>query len=68
MAANGASGGMLVIWDQRVVEKIKKFIGFFTAACSFKSVSDGFLWAFVRVYGPNPNNDLRLLWDELASL
>jgi hypothetical protein len=26
------------------------------AACSFKNVDDGFVWAFTGVYGPNRDN------------
>ncbi|XP_042950267.1 uncharacterized protein LOC122282377 [Carya illinoinensis] len=65
---NGASGGVLVMWDQRVVEKLEEFVGMFTVACSFRSVIDGYMWAFAGVYGPNIDRDHRLLWDELAGL
>ncbi|KAG6669591.1 hypothetical protein CIPAW_01G254900 [Carya illinoinensis] len=34
----------------------------------FRSVIDGFMWAFAGVYGPNADSDRRLLWDELAGL
>jgi hypothetical protein len=37
-------------------------------ACSFRSVDDNFEWAFACVYGPNDNNDKKMLWDELAGL
>lgn len=40
----------------------------FIAACSFKSVEDGFLWAFASIYGPNVDSDRKLLWDELVGL
>ncbi|KAG6624838.1 hypothetical protein CIPAW_16G055100 [Carya illinoinensis] len=67
LAANGALGGVLVMWDQRVVEKME-FIGLFMVACYFRSVKDDYLWAFAGVYGPSSNNDKRLLWDELAGV
>ncbi|KAG6638248.1 hypothetical protein CIPAW_10G022700 [Carya illinoinensis] len=38
LASNGASGGVLVLWDRRVVEKIDEFIGQYMIACSFKCV------------------------------
>ncbi|KAG6717072.1 hypothetical protein I3842_04G079200 [Carya illinoinensis] len=56
------------MWDQRVVEKMEVAVGLFTVACSFRSVSDGFKWAFAGVYGPNIDRDRRLLWDELVGL
>ncbi|KAG6663959.1 hypothetical protein CIPAW_02G057800 [Carya illinoinensis] len=66
LAANGASGGVLLMWDQWVVEKLEVAMGLFTVACSFRSASDGFKWAFAGIYGPNIDRDRRLLWDELA--
>ncbi|KAG2679693.1 hypothetical protein I3760_11G063600 [Carya illinoinensis] len=68
MASNGASGGVLVMWDRRVVEKMKEFIGLYLVACFFKSVTDNFLWAFVGVDGPNLDNNKRYLWKELAGV
>jgi exonuclease III len=32
--ANGASGGILLMWDKRVVEKVEECIGRYTVACS----------------------------------
>ena len=36
----GASGGVLVIWDTRVVKKMKEAVGRFSVSCKFTSVSD----------------------------
>jgi hypothetical protein len=52
-AAVGASGGMLLMWDRRVVEKREECMGGYTLACSFKNVEDQFEWVFGGVYGPN---------------
>lgn len=64
----GASGGILIMWDKRVVEKIDVCVGNFTLAISFRNVVDRFVWAFAGVYGPNSDSDRRLLWDELAGI
>ncbi|KAG2688583.1 hypothetical protein I3760_09G102600 [Carya illinoinensis] len=48
LASNGASGGILVIWDKRVMEKIEEFVGDYTVACSFKMVEDDFLFPSER--------------------
>ncbi|KAG6649501.1 hypothetical protein CIPAW_07G216700 [Carya illinoinensis] len=61
LASDGDSGGVLVMWDRRMMEKIEEFIGEFTLACSFKSVEDNFLWAFVGIYGPNLDSTRRFL-------
>jgi exonuclease III len=55
--ASGASGGILIMWDTRVVEMVEKCVGEFTLAVSFKNVVDNFVWAFAWVYGPNSGFD-----------
>jgi hypothetical protein len=64
----GASGGILLMWDRRLVSKIGDCLGNYVVACSFRNVEDGFLWAFAGVYGPNSNGLRRFLWEELAGL
>jgi hypothetical protein len=44
--ANGALGGILLMWDRKVVEKKEECIGCYTLACSFQNVEDQFEWAF----------------------
>jgi hypothetical protein len=68
MDSCGASGGILLMWDRRVVSKIEDCLGNYVVACSFRNVEDGFLWAFAGVYGPNSNGLRRFLWEELAGL
>ncbi|KAG6636557.1 hypothetical protein CIPAW_11G119300 [Carya illinoinensis] len=68
LPSDGALGGILVMWDKRVVENIDKFVGEYFVGCLFKNSEDGFEWAFAGVYGPNLEGEWRLLWDELASL
>jgi hypothetical protein len=38
----GASGGILLMWDRRVVEKIDEVVGDFSISCRFRSVIDQF--------------------------
>jgi exonuclease III len=68
VASSGASGGILLMWDNRVVSSLEMDVGDYVAACRFKNVVDGFEWAFAGVYGPNGNSDRHWLWDELAGL
>ncbi|KAG6663824.1 hypothetical protein CIPAW_02G049700 [Carya illinoinensis] len=68
LASNRASGGIVVLWDRRLVERVEEFIGNYTVACSFKSVADNYLWAFAGVYGANLDKDRSLLWDELVGI
>ncbi|XP_030930978.1 uncharacterized protein LOC115956836 [Quercus lobata] len=64
----GASGGVLLMWDTRVVNKVEEAVGRFSVSCRFTSVSDQFVWAFTGVYGPNSVRDRRFLWEELFGL
>jgi hypothetical protein len=59
--SSGASGGILIMWDNRVVEKVDVCVGAYTLAVSFRNVRDFSVWAFVGVYGPNLTRDRRLL-------
>jgi exonuclease III len=63
-----ATGGILLMWDKRVVTKLDMEVGDCVVACSFKNVMDDFEWAFAGVYGPNGDLDKRRLWDKLAGL
>jgi hypothetical protein len=65
---SGASCGILLMWDSRVVEKVKECVGEYTVACSFRNVENQFTWVFASVYGPNCDCDRRFLWDELFGL
>ena len=64
----GASGGVLLMWDNRVVDKVEEVVCCFFVSCKFKNVADHFIWAFTGVYGPNSDRDRRFLWEELSGL
>jgi hypothetical protein len=68
VASSGASGGILLMWNKKVVSSLETEVGDYVTGCRFKNVVDGFEWAFVGVYGPNGNSDRHWLWDELAGL
>jgi len=66
-ASRGASGGILLMWDWKVLEKIEECVG----GLLFPSPSELWRWfllGFCGVYGPNSDVDRRHLWEELASL
>jgi exonuclease III len=64
----GALGGILIMWDKKVVEKVDECVGVYSLAVSFRNIANHSTWAVASVYGPNLNRDRRLLWDELAGL
>ena len=40
LGSYGASGGLVLMWDTRVVNKVEEAVGRFSVSCRFKSVSD----------------------------
>jgi exonuclease III len=53
LGSNGASGGILLMWDRRVVEKVDEAARYYSLSCKFRNVSNQFKWIFTGVYGPN---------------
>ena len=66
--AIGASGGIILLWDNRVVDKVESAVGSHTVSCKFKEVSSGFEWAFSGIYGPHRSMERRLMWEELSGI
>jgi exonuclease III len=54
--SRGASGGILLMWNRRVVSRIDSCLGRFVVACNFRNMEDGLEWAFAGVYGPNKDH------------
>jgi hypothetical protein len=52
VAAIGAAGGILLMWDKRVVSRLDMEVGDYVAACSFMNVVDGFKMGFCRGVWP----------------
>uniref|UniRef100_A0A2N9HSR5 Reverse transcriptase domain-containing protein n=1 Tax=Fagus sylvatica TaxID=28930 RepID=A0A2N9HSR5_FAGSY len=55
LESEGASGGILLMWDNRVTEVQDCVKGQFSISCRFKNVQDQFEWAFSGVYGGDFN-------------
>ena len=66
MGARGATGGVVVFWDNRVLELVGMEVGIFSILCRFKNCEDGFLWTFTGVYGPTMKRYRELFWEELG--
>uniref|UniRef100_A0A7N2LZ40 Uncharacterized protein n=1 Tax=Quercus lobata TaxID=97700 RepID=A0A7N2LZ40_QUELO len=56
--SDGALGGVLIMWDCRVVEKVEEVVGQYSVSCRFKNVGDQLEWALTSFYGPNLNKRL----------
>jgi hypothetical protein len=64
----GGGGGVLLLWDKRVVEKLDSFIGRFSVSCLWRGVSDGFTWVGTGLYGPTCDVARQDLWVELRDI
>lgn len=50
--AEGAAGGILVMWDSRVVSKMGTIVGVHSVSCLLKIVVNDKVWIYSGVYGP----------------
>lgn len=62
--AEGASEGILLQWDSRVLEMVELCMGSYSVLVIFWNVKDDVKWMFSGVYGSNVNGSRRVLWDE----
>ena len=49
--SRGASSGVLVFWDKRVLHLLEAEVGTFSMSCRFKSCEDDFCWNFFGSIG-----------------
>ncbi|RVW45727.1 Transposon TX1 uncharacterized 149 kDa protein [Vitis vinifera] len=50
--ARGAAGGLLLFWDNKVMENLEVESGGYSIFVRFRNCVDGFSWIFSGVYGP----------------
>ena len=56
MDADQTTGGVLLMWDRRTLEKVEFMVGKFSVLVRWQGMGYGFIWACSRVYSPNDNN------------
>ncbi|RVX15844.1 hypothetical protein CK203_005809 [Vitis vinifera] len=66
--SRGTAGGVLVLWDNRLVELLEVKEVMFIVSCWFKNCVDELRWVFTGVYGPVYNRDREVFWEELRSI
>ena len=66
--AEGASGGILIFWDTRVIQLLEKEEGQYTLSCRFKLLEEDFIWVFTGVYGPTAYGRREDLQEELGAI
>ncbi|XP_028093340.1 uncharacterized protein LOC114293463 [Camellia sinensis] len=67
LPSTGRSGGILIMWDDRVVSKCEVVAGVFSLSINFRN-RDNKVWWLTGVYGPIKPGSRQEWWDELAGL
>jgi hypothetical protein len=65
LLANGTAGGVLLLWDRRVLERLDSVVCQFSVSCLWKSLTDDMEWLGTGLYGPTADGFRHGLWDEL---
>ncbi|WJZ83279.1 hypothetical protein VitviT2T_002974 [Vitis vinifera] len=66
--SRGSAGGIVVFWDNRMLEMIELEKGECSISCHFKNCEDGFMWTFTGVYGLTKRRERESLWNELGAI
>ena len=64
----GRSGGIIIIWDVRIVKGVETILGEYSVSVCFNCVKGGSKWWLSGVYGPNNPKERCVFWEELAGL
>ena len=68
LEAERTAGGILLMWDKKVLEKVEVMVGIYSVSVKWQVVGDGFIWACSGVYGSNENTVRGHMWDELVGI
>ena len=66
--ARGTAGGLLLLWDNRVLENLEVERGGYSISIRFRNCADGFSWIFSGVYGPVISSEKEDFWEELSAI
>ena len=66
--ARGAAGGLLLFWDNKVLENLEVESGGYSISVRFRNCVDGFSWIFSRVYSPVIGSEKQDFWEELGAI
>ena len=67
-AKGGASGGILIFWDSRMMQLVDVEEIRYSLPCKFRFLDDNFTWIFTGVYGPTSKGERELLWEDLGAI
>ena len=63
-----AVGGIVVFWDDKVLELVGMEVGVYSISYRFKNYDDGFVWIFTGVYGPTLGGVREDFWADLGAI
>ena len=66
--SHGASGGILIGWDDKTVSLLASHVGSFSLSIKLKNTLNNFEWWLTGVYGPCTSNLKSAFIDELRQL
>ena len=64
--SRGVTRGILVFWDNIMIELVDLEEGDFLISCQFKNCVDGLVWVFTGVYVTVCSRDREDLWEKLG--
>jgi len=65
LKAEGASRGIIVMWDKNTLNFVSSSQGEFSITCTFQMVDSDFTWVFLGVYDPQDRFDKWRFWEQL---
>ena len=66
--ARGVAGGLLLFWDNKVLENLEVESGGYSISVRFRDCADGFSWIFSEVYGPVIGSEKESFREELGAI
>ena len=66
--SEGVLGGIVVFWDNKVLQLQDLEVGKFYVSCLFRNMEDNIAWCFTGVYGPTRTQDREDFWVELGAI
>ena len=66
--AVGASGGILILWDSRLLQLMEKEECQSSLSCKFRNCEDNSTWVFTSVYVPTTREGRDQPWEDLGAI
>ena len=66
--AVGVGGGILILWNSRVLQLLEVEEHQFSFSCKFQNCEDDFRWVFTGVYDPTLGENMAYFWEELRAI